>query len=350
MIILDGSYGEGGGQILRTALVLSLLTNQPFRIENIRRGRPNPGLKPQHLHIINALLQMSDAQVEGLQLGAQTLSFAPAQLHGGVYGQDIGTAGAIPLFLQTILPAALFADSSTTFTITGGTDVRGAMTIDFWLMVLLPFLQPYAQRLEIQVKQHGFYPAGGGEVKLRVAPRLDQSNWLEQRTECPPLTILERGALQRVRLCSVAAEELSERRVAERQASGFRRVVTFDKPASKISYVDTFSPGSSVTAVAEYEHTRLGADALGEKTKPAETVGQEAAQRLQAEMSATGVVDVHTADNLMIWAALFGGSYTFAKLTGHIETNAWTIEQFLPGALRIEENRVVGWQSRAAVV
>ncbi|MCX6050019.1 MAG: hypothetical protein NT075_33385 [Chloroflexi bacterium] len=104
--------------------------------------------------------------------------------------------------------------------------------------------------------------------------------------------------------------------------------------------MDAFSPGSSVTAVADYEHTRLGADALGEKTKPAETVGQEAATRLQGEMSATGVVDLHTADNLMVWVALFGGSYTFAQVTGHIETNAWTIDQFLPGALKIEENQV----------
>ncbi|MCX6050020.1 MAG: hypothetical protein NT075_33390 [Chloroflexi bacterium] len=235
MIVLDGAYGEGGGQILRTALVLSLLTDQPFRIENIRRGRPNPGLKAQHLHIINALLQMSDSQVEGLQLGALSLSFSPGQLRGGVYAQDIGTAGAIPLFLQTMLPAAMFADSSTTFTITGGTDVRGAMTIDFWLTVLLPFLQPYAHRLELQVKQHGFYPAGGGEVKLRVAPRLGQSNWRDHAAECPPLTILERGAWQRIRLFSVAAQELSGRRVAERQATGFRRTVTVDKPAINIS-------------------------------------------------------------------------------------------------------------------
>ncbi|CAN5744427.1 RNA 3'-terminal phosphate cyclase [soil metagenome] len=342
MITLDGAYGEGGGQILRTALVLSLLTGQPFRIENIRRGRPNPGLKAQHLQIVNALLQMSNSQVEGLQLGALALSYVPGQLRGGVYAQDIGTAGAIPLFLQTILPVALFADSSTTFTVTGGTDVRGAMTIDFWQTVLLPFLQPYAQRLELQVKQYGFYPAGGGEVKLRVAPRLDQNNWLERRAECPALTILARGALQQIRLCSVATQELSGRRVAERQASGFRRVVKFDKLASKIGYVDALSPGSSVTAMAEYEHTRLGADALGEKTKPAELVGQEAAQRLEGEMNATGTVDVHTADNLMLWIALFGGSYTFAQMTGHIENNAWTIEQFLPGALKIEENCVFG--------
>lgn len=346
MITLDGSYGEGGGQILRTALVLSLLTDQPFRIENIRLGRPNPGLKPQHLQIVKALLQMSDAQVEGLQPGALNLAFTPAPLRGGVYAQNIGTAGAIPLFLQTILPAAMFADSSTTFTITGGTDVRGSMTIDFLQNVILPFLQPYAQRVELQVKQYGFYPAGGGEVKIRVAPRFGQTDWFARRNEAPPLTILERGAFIRVALTSLASQELSERRVAERQASGFRRGVKFQKLTAQTTYVDTFSIGSSVTAVAEFAQTRLGADSLGEKTKQAEAVGQAAAQRLHAEIDATGTVDVHTADNLMLWAALFGGDYTFAQMTGHIETNAWVIEQFLPGALRIEGNRVLGLASR----
>ena len=115
MIILDGSYGEGGGQMLRTALLLSLLTDQPFRIENIRRGRSDPGLKPQHLHIVQALRQMSEVQVEGLAPGALALTFYPARLRGGVYEFDIGTAGAIPLFLQTLLPAAIFAGEPIAF-------------------------------------------------------------------------------------------------------------------------------------------------------------------------------------------------------------------------------------------
>ncbi|MDQ3247622.1 MAG: RNA 3'-terminal phosphate cyclase, partial [Chloroflexota bacterium] len=144
MLTLDGAHGEGGGQILRTALVLSLLTGQPFRIERIRQGRTPPGLKPQHVYILKALLQMSDARAEGVKPGASSLTFQPGTLRGGVYHLEIGTAGAIPLFLQTILPAALFAPSPIMLTVTGGTDVRGAMTMDFWQAVLLPFLQPYA--------------------------------------------------------------------------------------------------------------------------------------------------------------------------------------------------------------
>jgi RNA 3'-phosphate cyclase len=342
MILLDGSYGEGGGQILRTALVLSLLTDQPFRIENIRLGRPKPGLKPQHLRICQALSTMSDSRSEGLALGSLTLTFYPGAVHGGIYGFEIGTAGAIPLFLQTILPATMFADGPTTLVVTGGTDVRGAMMMDFYSEVILPFLRPYAQRLELQVSEHGFYPVGGGRVKLRVTPKFTQGDWVTQRGTAPALSLPERGALKRVRLLSCASKDLSQRRVAERQASAFKRQAKFERLEIKIKAVDSASPGSSVTALAEYEHTRLGADALGEREKTSEQVGEEAAQRLLAEMQAGGVVDVHTADNLLLWTALFGGDYSFGELTGHIATNAWTINHFLPGALQVEEKRALG--------
>lgn len=344
MIVLDGSHGEGGGQILRTAFVLSLLTDQPFRIENIRLGRPNPGLKPQHMHIGKALLEISDCQIEGLALGSLALTFHPGSIHGGIYGLDIGTAGAIPLFMQTILPVAMFGNSSTSFVVTGGTDVRGAMTIDFFNEVIVPFLRPYAQKLEFQINSHGFYPIGGGKVKLRVVPRLTQSGWQNERGKLPPLTFLQRGELKRIRLLSIASRDLSERRVAERQISAFKQQSKFEKLDAKAIPIDAASPGSSVAAIAEYAHTRIGSDSLGEKTKPAEDVGSEAAARLRVELDAVCTVDIHTADNLMIWAALFGGEYSFREMSGHIETNAWVINQFLPGSLRLEENRVVGWQ------
>ena len=342
MIVLDGSHGEGGGQILRTAFVLSLLTDQPFRIENIRLGRPNPGLKPQHMHIGKALLEMCDCQIEGLALGSLALSFYPGTIHGGIYGLDIGTAGAIPLFMQTILPVTMFGDSSTSFVVTGGTDVRGAMTIDFLNEVILPFVRPFAQKLELQVNTHGFYPVGGGKVKLRVVPRLAQSGWQNERGNVPTITIPERGELKRIRLLSFASKDLSERRVAERQISAFKQQSKFEKLESKAIAIDSGSTGSSATAIAEYTYTRIGADSLGERTKSAEDVGKEASSRLRVEVDADCTVDVHTADNLMIWAALFGGAYTFREMTGHIETNAWTIEQFLPGAIRLEGNRVIG--------
>lgn len=342
MIILDGSYGEGGGQMLRTSLVLSLLTGQPFRIENIRSGRAQPGLKPQHAHILKALLMMSDSGVDTVEAGATALTFHPGPLRGGAFELDVGTAGAIPLILQTVLPAALFAPAPVSLTIKGGTDVRGAMSMAFWRLVILPFLQPYAEKIELTVQRRGFYPKGGGQVLLHTAPALDQTTWATRPSHAPALTIPERGAFRQLRIASYASRELRERQVASRQAAACQNRLGLRPADVDVAHVETFSPGSVITAVAEYEQTRLGADALGERGKPSERVGQEAANKLKVEIESGATVDVHTADNLMLWVALFGGGYSFAEPTGHITTNAWVIEHFLPGALRLAGNSVAG--------
>ena len=344
MIILDGAYGEGGGQILRTALLLSLLTGQPFRIENIRQGRPQPGLKPQHMHIVRALEQMSTSRAEGATPGARSLTFTPGRLAGGSYQLDVGTAGAIPLVLQTLLPVCLFAGAPVVWLLHGGTDVRGAMTMDFWQRALLSFFQPYAHRLTLEVMRMGFYPAGGGRVRLQVEPRFDQDHWPQQVAQAPRLEAAARGQMEAIELYSRAAQSLAGRQVAERQVEGFIHALGQDERRIKrqISYDDTRSPGSSLTAVARFTHTRIAADGLGERGKPAEAVGQEVAQRLRAELEAGGTVDVHTADNLMALMALVGGDYRIAHTTGHIETNLWTIDHFLPGRLRLDGDRVIG--------
>ena len=335
MLVLDGAYGEGGGQILRTALVLSLLTGQSFRMDDIRHGRPKPGLKAQHLHILHALGQMSDAQIGGAELGARTVTFQPGHLRGGHYHTDIGTAGAIPLFLQTILPAAMFADGPVTGTITGGTDVRGAMTMDFWQSVLLPLIRPYAQHVAIDVQRRGYYPKGGGRVKFTVVPRFAQTDWASQHGVASPLDLPSRGNLKHLLVHSRASSHLRERRVAERQAQELTKRVDLHPCARHVDYGDAYSTGSSITAVAIFEHCRLGVDALGARRKTAEQVGRAAARRLNDEVASGATVDVHTADNLMLWLALFDGAYRTARITGHMETNAWVINQFLPGAINI---------------
>jgi RNA 3'-phosphate cyclase len=341
MIHLDGSYGEGGGQILRTALVLSLLTGEPFRIEDIRRGRPQPGLKPQHAHILKALLMMSDSGVDTVQPGATELTFQPGSLRGGDYALEIGTAGAIPLFLQTILPVSLFAPASVRFTVTGGTDVRGAMSMDFWRLVLLPFLAPYAHSLELDVQRRGFYPKGGGRVQLRTTPLLNQENWRTGRDHLPPLALAARGAFQRVQIASFATRDLREQRVATRQAAACQNRLGLQPADVEVAHVESYSPGSVVTAVAVYAATQLGVCVLGERGKSSEQVGTEAADALRTEVAGAGTVDVHTADNLTLWAALFGGDYAVAEVSGHLATNVWTIEHFLPGAVRLAGERVL---------
>jgi RNA 3'-phosphate cyclase len=342
MIVLDGSYGEGGGQMLRTALALSLVTHEPFRIERIRQGRPQPGLKAQHLHIVKALLLMSDSEVDGIALGSTALSFWPGRLRGGEYQLDIGTAGAIALVMQTLVPVAMIAGAPLRWQLRGGTNGRGAMTMDFWQQVILPLVRPYASAITLEVRRHGYYPAGGGEVILRVTPEFGQDDWHAGRLPYRPLALAERGEFQRVRAISRAAKQLAARRVAERQAETFCKAWRDQAPQVQTVYDDAYSPGSALTAVAEYSASRLGADVIGERGKPAERIGEEGAERLRAEMASEATVDVHTADNLMVWAALFGGVYHVAQRTGHIETNAWVIEHFLPGALRLDGLRVVG--------
>jgi RNA 3'-phosphate cyclase len=328
--------------MLRTALLLSLLTDQPFRMENIRAGRANPGLKPQHLQIIKALQAMSESTANGAELGASTVTFVPGQLQGGSYSFDIGTAGATPLLLQTLFPALCFAGKPTAFTITGGTDVLGAMTIAFWQEVILPFLQPYAAAITFEVLQHGYFPVGGGRVHIAVTPYFSQADWQARRAEVPPVAITERGDIQAIQVLSHAANQLRDQRVATRQAAAFTSILSKPLPKTKILYSPARSPGSSVTAIARFTHTRLGADALGARGKSSEEVGREAAHRLQAEVTGAATVDRHTADNLMVWAALFGGHYTFAEQTGHIKTNAWVINQFLPDSIKLTDSEVIG--------
>jgi RNA 3'-terminal phosphate cyclase len=216
------------------------------------------------------------------------------------------------------------------------------MTMEFWRAVMLPFLQPYAQNITLDVPRRGFYPRGGGEVRLHVVPTLTQATWRTQQRNLPALDLPARGDLQQLQIYSCASAYLQERKVATRQASACYNALPRKPQNPQIEYAATPSPGSSITVVAEYAHTRLGADVLGEQGKRAEQVGQEAAEKLAQEMQTAATVDVHTADNLMVWVALFGGGYTFAETTGHIATNAWVIEQFLPGALHVEAQKLAG--------
>jgi len=156
------------------------------------------------------------------------------------------------------------------------------------------------------------------------------------------LAVVERGVLQRIRIFSLASRDLRERQVATRQAAACQNRLSGGPIQPVVAHVPSLSPGSIITAVADYTQTRLGVDVLGERGKSAEQVGQDAADALTAEMSARSTVDRHTADQLMLWVALFGGRYAFAERTGHITTNAWVIEHFLPGALRLEGNEVMG--------
>lgn len=347
MIEIDGAYAEGGGQILRTALALSALTGLPFRAERIRHHRPTPGLKPQHLHCLRALDSLSDARAEGARPGAERLVFYPGRIASGDIDIDIGTAGSIPLLLQAVLFPSLFAPGPVRIRVSGGTDTRWSIPLDYFRHVIRPHLCDVAQ-IDILEAQRGFYPRGGGRISLQIAPRIAvpdsglaallasvTAELAPGRFEQPPEIIEIRGK-------SVASRSLQKAEVARRQAEGARARLTTKLPVTiGEEYVQTESTGTVITlwAVGSDGRCRFGGDALGSRGVPAEKVGADAAGRLLAAMQSGAGIDHHLADNLIPLLALTGGAMTANRITGHIHAGLYVCEQFLGPRFRLDEPR-----------
>lgn len=321
MIEIDGSYGEGGGQILRTALGLSALLGIPCRIYNIRKGRLNPGLRPQHVAGVKALLKICRGEVEGLGVGSETLIFTPGRLRGGQFRVDVGTAGSVALVLQTLLLPCLGLPSKLKLTITGGTDVKGAPTVTYLQEVLLPTLGEMGYRGVLSLIKRGYYPRGGGEVVFEA-----------EGGELKGLRLLGRGKIMGIYGLSHASSDLKERRVAERQREAALAVLKEQGLEAYVRsrYFDTLTSGSGIDLWAVCERGILGANALGEKGKRAEEVGREAAHRLLEELSTEASVDRHLADQIAPFLALAEGESEVAisGVTDHLRTNLWVIGHF----------------------
>ena len=350
MIEIDGSYGEGGGQIVRTALFLSSVLKVPVRIRRIRAGRKNGGLKRQHLWIVKVLRELCGAQVKGVKLGSEDLTFIPGRMREGSYTVDLRSAGSIGLFLQTVLPVTLFVPGRVEVCVTGGTEVPSSPTIDWIRFVYLRYLLPIPGLLKLDVLRRGYFPRGGGEVRLSVESGLKRElvglkeirEFLKERVG--PFKGL-RGEVKRVHLISIAHESLRGRRVVERQVSGaleFWERTGLPRPEVYRQYVSSPSIGTSVTMWLEDEEGMvMGADSLGKRGKPAEEVGMECARKLYEDLSSGATVDRHLADHLIPWIALRGGSVRVPELTGHVITNVWVVERFLgEGVLRVEGRSV----------
>lgn len=343
MIELDGSLGEGGGQIVRTALALSIITQKPFHVVNIRQGRDSPGLKMQHLNCIKALQKLSESKAEGALLGSTELKFIPAPLKGRSLAVDIETAGSITLFLQAVLLPCALSGKQMRMEIIGGTDVAWSMPIDYFREVLVPQLRRWAE-IDVKVEKRGYYPAGNGKVVIRVKPKEEKK----------PIELLEQHNLVHIKGISHAAKSLEQARVAERQANTAKQVLAkYNCPISvRAEYSETLSPGSGITLWAVFSKKKddidvkepiiLGADALGEKGLPAEQVGKSAAQKLIDAISSKAPVDSHLADNLIPWMALFPPSKIKVQaITPHTLTNIDVVEKFLPIKFSIENNVIV---------
>ena len=328
--VIDGAYGEGGGQILRTALSLSALLTRPVRIENIRAGRRNPGLQAQHLVALQALGEITRAEVEGGRVGATAVRFAPGPVHAGSFRFAVGTAGAVTLVLQAALLPLAWGGAVSTLTITGGTHVPWSPPVPYLEGVLLPTLAPAGLHASVELLRWGFYPKGGGEVRVMVRPA---SGALR------PLTRLTRGTLRAVR--GTAAVVRLPRTIAERQQARVEMRLRDLRVPVAIEVVEGEgpSPGTHLFLLAETEGSRAGFAALGERGKPAERVADEACAALGDYLETDGALDPHLADQILPALALAEGEsvFTTTALSPHLLTNAWAIRQILPEAdIRIE--------------
>jgi RNA 3'-phosphate cyclase len=335
LIEIDGSYGEGGGQILRTSVSLSALTMKPIRIAKIRAGRPKPGLKKQHLSGIKLTGELVDATIEGLKVGSTEISFIPKHRKSGSFNIDIGTAGSISLILQAVLPPAVLAPEPITFQIRGGTDVKWSPPVDYLTKVFCPLVSRLGSKVEIEQKKRGHYPRGGGEVLCKVTPAKELNS----------LNMIEFGELSSVAGISHCVRLPSH--VAERQAAAAEKVIREKLDVEANIETETYSkkddahlsPGSGIVLWADSNNgARLGTDRLGEKGVRAEVVGTKAAEQLILEVSRGRAIDSHLADMIVPYLAVAKGESTIgiAEITSHLATNLWTIEQILGTSSNLE--------------
>ncbi|MHB1189120.1 RNA 3'-terminal phosphate cyclase [Thiobacillus sp.] len=328
MIEIDASFGEGGGQILRSALALSVITGEAMRLTNVRVRRPQPGLKPQHLKAVEAAASISGARVEGVCLGSQTLCFEPAGLTGGNYAFDIGTAGSTSLLLQTLYLPLSFADGPSRLTLSGGTHVPWSPCYHYLQWQWLPYLAAAGYHLECTLERAGFYPRGGGLLHANIVPSRHFS----------PLRLTVRGRLLRIRGLSAVGQ--LDRAIAERQRlQAIVRLRELEVSVEiEVAEVPAASPGTFIVLQAEFEGGRCCAFALGARHKPAEKVADEAADELRADIHSGGAIDGWLADQLLLPLAFVPdrSEFSVCRISRHLRTNAELLGYFLPVAVGIE--------------
>jgi len=320
MIELDGAAGEGGGQILRSALTLAMITGQSFRIQHIRANRARPGLMRQHLVAVQAALQVCRGEAAGAVLGSRELTFAPGRIEGGDYAFAIGTAGSCTLVLQTVLPALLKAEKPSTLRLVGGTHNPLAPPVQFLQLAWCPRLAEMGAHIDIRLERYGFYPAGGGVVEARVEPC----------AELQPRTWMARGA--RRAACAEAFVARLPESVARRELECVGRALHWNDDQLLLrSLPADQGPGNALMLNLDYEHATEVFTAFGEKSVTAEQVAHQAVQRARQYLASQAAFAEYLADQMMLPLAMAGGGgFTLDEVSMHARTNAQVIETFLP--------------------
>ncbi|HEV2704551.1 MAG TPA: RNA 3'-terminal phosphate cyclase [Pyrinomonadaceae bacterium] len=326
MLLIDGSLGEGGGQIIRTSLALSLITGKPFRIERVRAGRAKPGLQRQHLTAVRAAAEIGRAEVEGAGVGAQQFSFRPGEVRPGDYRFPIGTAGATTLVLQTVLPPLMTADAPSTLWFEGGTHNVHAPPFDFLEKVFLPLVNRMGPRVALTLERYGFYPPGGGRFSVSITPAATLA----------PLHLDERGSIlaRRARALIVNLPP----HIAERELATVAAELDWTEDELRLeASKNAISAGNVVMLEVESEHLTEMFTRVGERGLPAERVALEACEEARRYLATDAPVGEHLADQLLIPLALAGrGSYTTLPLSLHTTTNIEVIKKFLDVEIKTE--------------
>jgi RNA 3'-terminal phosphate cyclase (ATP) len=331
---LNGSMGEGGGQILRTALSLSLCLQRPFRIVDIRSQRRKPGLQRQHLAAVRAAAEVGRAEVQGAELGSTELSFFPAAIAGGDYLFDIGSAGSTMLVLQTLLPPLLQADSPSRLVLRGGTHNPLAPSYEFMQQAFLPLLSRMGARVEMQLVRPGYYPAGGGEVRATLHPL----------QSLQPLFLEQRGAIRRIH--AVATVSRLPGHIAQRELQVVGGALGLEPDALEVQHEQrAYSPGNTVQVTVESECCTEVITGVGQRGLPAEVVAEKVVQQAKRYLAANVPVGPYLADQLLLPLALAGGgAFLTVAPDRHTPTNIEIIRRFLPLSFDTTELAADRWR------
>jgi RNA 3'-terminal phosphate cyclase (ATP) len=332
MLEIDGSFGEGGGQILRTSLALSVITGEPFRIYHLRAGRDRPGLQRQHLTAVKAAAAISGASLRGAEVGSRELTFTPRAVAAGEYTFDIGSAGSSTLVLQTVLPPLMMAGGTSRVVLQGGTHNPNAPPFDFFSRSFLPLVGQIGPRISAHLDRPGFYPVGGGQVSVSIEPA----------QEFHRLELLQRGPVVHKRVRAVVAR--LPRHIAEREAATLGRLLDWDEKFLEIEVWTSRGPGNVVLVEISTASVTEVFTGFGERGVRAEVVAEGVAAEAADYLAADVPVGPHLADQLILPLALgAGGAYITSKPTLHTTTNIEVVRRFLDVPISIEELSAGNW-------
>jgi RNA 3'-terminal phosphate cyclase (ATP) len=360
MITLDGNFGEGGGSLLRTALAFSVLTQKPFRIDNIRSNRPKPGLKAQHLEAILALKQICPgSKSSDIKFGKTSMWFHPTQIKAGNYNFDIKTAGSITLFFQAIILPSLFASSKMTITVQGGTCGKWQAGVDFLQRVLLPLIHRFTKNIKLTIKKRGYYPKGGGEVTLEISPLFKSKQFAnhqelisEIKSKTKPYQLTNQGKLEHIKGLINISSDLQDKQIGERilkaASQTLRKATT---PVSiELGYFPSKSTGGEVllwtvhsqrNITDPFNSPRISSDLLIEKGKSSELIGEEVAQKLLKLLDTKAAIDSFLCDQLICFATLLKNSkLTANEISSHTKTNIYVIKHFIDTDFDLEQKTI----------